>query len=331
MRVWRVTEPGPLDSEPVAPGSAPIPDPADDELLVRVLACGVCRTDLHVTMGDLPVHHEHVIPGHQVVGEVVSAGPATSTPPGSRVGISWLRRTCRSCRFCVGGAENLCQNSEYTGWDSHGGFAEYATVPEDFALKLPEQYTDLEAAPLLCAGVSAYRALKLTDLPKGGVLGIYGFGGSGHIAAQLALARGARVHVMTRRADAQELALELGASSAQGVADPPPEPLDAALLFAAVGELMLHALQALLPGGILVLPTIHLPDIPMMDYHRHLFWERQIRSVTANTLADAHEFMDYAANHPLRVTANKYSLDEADQALRDLKFGRFTGAAVLVP
>ncbi|MFG1792694.1 zinc-binding alcohol dehydrogenase family protein [Nocardia sp. NPDC049149] len=331
MRVWRVTEPGPLASNPVAPGSAPVPEPEIDELLVRVLACGVCRTDLHVTMGDLPVHREHVIPGHEVIGEVVAGGSATSTPIGSRVGISWLRRTCRTCRFCITGAENLCQESEYTGWDSDGGFAEFATVPEDFAVALPEQYSDLEAAPLLCAGVSAYRALNLADLPEGGVVGIYGFGGSGHIAAQLALARGARVHVMTRRTDAMELAIELGASSAQGVADPPPEPLDAALLFPPVGDLMLPALQALVPGGILVLPTIYLPDIPAMDYHRDLFWEKQIRSVTANTLDDAREFMDYVAANPLRVTANKYSLDEADKALRDLKGGRFTGAAVLVP
>ncbi|WP_280446157.1 zinc-binding alcohol dehydrogenase family protein [Nocardia brasiliensis] len=331
MRAWRVTEPGPLDSEPVASGSAPIPQPADDELLVQVLACGVCRTDLHVTMGDLPMHRRHVIPGHQVVGEVVDRGSRTSTPIGARIGISWLRRTCRVCRYCVSGAENLCQQSEYTGWDSDGGFAEFATVPEDFAVQLPTQYSDLEAAPLLCAGVSAYRAFNLADLPEGGVLGIYGFGGSAHIAAQLALARGARVHVMTRRADARELAIELGASSAQGVDEPPPEQLDSAMLFPPVGALMIPALDALVPGGILVTPTIYLPDIPMLNYHRHLFWERQIRSVTAFTIEDAREFMDYAAEHPLHVTANKYALDEADRALHDLKFGRFTGAAVLVP
>lgn len=184
MRVWRVTNPGPLDANPMTLQSAAVPEPADDELLVRVLTCGVCRTDLHVAMGDLPVHHRHVVPGHEVVGEVVAVG-GVSTPIGRRIGISWLRRTCGTCRFCVGGAENLCQQSQYSGWDRDGGYAEFATVPAEFAVELPVKYSDIEAAPLLCAGVNAYRSVNLAELPNEGVLGIYGFGGSAHIAAQL--------------------------------------------------------------------------------------------------------------------------------------------------
>ncbi|MFE9575161.1 zinc-binding alcohol dehydrogenase family protein [Nocardia sp. NPDC006044] len=331
MGAWRVTTPGPLESGPLAWQRARIPEPADDELLVRVLACAVCRTDLHITMGDLAAHREHVVPGHEVVGEVVAAGSTARAPIGRRIGISWLRRTCGSCRFCATGAENLCAYSEYTGWDADGGYAEYATVPADFALQLPQQYTDLELAPMLCAGVNAYRSLNLAELPAGGVLGIYGFGGSAHFMAQLAIARGLEVHVMTRRADAKALALELGASSVQDVAAQPPEPLDAAVLYPPAGELVLPALEALVPGGVLVLPSIHLPDIAQLDYQRHLFWEKQIRNVTANTLADARAFLDFASAYPLRVTANRYALEEADRALRDLDAGRFTGAAVLVP
>ncbi len=313
--------------------AAPVPQPAPDELLVAVRACGVCRTDLHVTEGDLAVHRPHVTPGHEVVGEVVATGSATGDAfaPGDRVGIAWLRHTCGVCRYCRRGAENLCPESRYTGWDADGGYADFATVPADFAHHLPEGYTDSELAPLLCAGIIGYRSLLRAQLPTGGRLGLYGFGGSAHITAQVALAQGAEVHVMTRGAAARELAISLGAASAQGAADPPPVPLDAAILFAPVGELVLPALEALDRGGTLAIAGIHLSDIPALNYQRHLFQERQVRSVTSNTRADAREFLAFAGRHRIEVTTPHYRLEQADQALTDLVEGRIAGAAVLVP
>ena len=313
--------------------AAPIPQPGPGELLVAVLACGVCRTDLHVTEGDLAVHRPHVTPGHEVVGEVVEIGPGVDGDfaTGDRVGIAWLRHTCGQCQYCLRGAENLCPNSRYTGWDADGGYADFATVPADFAHRLPAGYSDSELAPLLCAGIIGYRSLLRAELPPGGRLGLYGFGGSAHITAQVALAQGAEIHVMTRGADAQELALSLGAASAQGAADPPPVPLDAAIMFAPGGDLVLPALEALDRGGTLAIAGIHLSDIPTLNYQRHLFQERQVRSVSSNTRADAREFLAFAGRHRIEVTTPEYPLDHADQALTDLVEGRIAGAAVLLP
>ncbi len=332
MRVWRVDAPGPVDSGPLRMYREPLPEPGHDELLVRVLACGVCRTDLHVVEGDLDVRRESVVPGHEVVGEVISvSAKAGEFQVGDRVGIPWLRHTCGICRYCERGMENLCPNSRYTGWDTDGGYAEYATVPVDFALRLPDGYADEALAPLLCAGIIGYHALLRAELPAGGVLGIYGFGGSAHLTAQVALAGGARVHVMTRGEASRELASALGADSVRGAADPPPEPLDSAILFAPVGELVPPALEALDAGGTLAIAGIHLTDIPTLNYQRHLFRERQIRSVTSNTREQARAFLDFAARHRLRVSTHGYPLDRADQALSDLAHGRFDGAAVLLP
>lgn len=301
--------------------------------MVAVRACGVCRTDLHVAEGDLAVHRPHVIPGHEVVGEVIALGPdiGAEFAVGDRVGIAWLRHTCGECDYCRRGAENLCPNSMYTGWDADGGYADFATVPADFAHRLPGGYSDSELAPLLCAGIIGYRCLQRADLPPGGRLGLYGFGGSAHITAQVALAQGAEVHVMTRGADARELALGLGVASAQGAADQPPVKLDAAILFAPVGELVLPALEALDRGGTLAIAGIHLSDIPSLNYQRHLFQERQLRSVTSNTRADAREFLAFAGRHHIDVTTPEYRLDQADRALTDLAEGRIAGAAVLLP
>ncbi|MFI9508308.1 zinc-binding alcohol dehydrogenase family protein [Nocardia sp. NPDC052566] len=335
MIAWRARRPGPIGDGPLDLVREPTPEPGAGELLVRVLACGVCRTDLHVAEGDLPVHRAGVVPGHEVVGEVVAVGSgvdgADAVSVGDRVGIAWLRHTCGVCRYCLRGAENLCPRSLYTGWDADGGYAEYATVPADYALGLPPGYTDAELAPLLCAGIIGYRALERAAVPRGGRLGIYGFGGSAHIAAQVALARGAEVHVMTRDPAARRLAAELGAASVQGAADPPPAPLDSAILFAPVGALVLPALAALDRGGVLAVAGIHLSDIPPLNYQHHLFQEREIRSVTANTRADAREFLTHAGVHRIAVTTRGYSLGTADRALSDLAHGRFTGAAVLVP
>jgi alcohol dehydrogenase, propanol-preferring len=330
MRSWRVRTPGPLSTRPLEFGKGDVPRPADGELLIAVRVCGVCRTDLHVTEGDLPVHRPHVTPGHEVVGEVAAVGPGTTGfSVGELVGVAWLRHTCGHCRFCVRGDENLCPESRYTGWDADGGYAEFVTAPAAYVHRLPSGYADDELAPLLCAGIIGYRSLLRADLPPQGRLGIYGFGGSAHITAQVALALGAEVHVMTRGQGAQELALALGAASAQGAADRPPVPLDAAILFAPVGELVPPALEALDRGGTLAVAGIHLTDVPTLNYQRHLFQERQLRSVTSNTRADAREFLAFAGSHRINVTSPQYPLDQADAALDDLNSGRISGAAVL--
>jgi propanol-preferring alcohol dehydrogenase len=318
---------------PLALVERPVPTPGPGQVLLRVLACGVCRTDLHVTEGDLAVHRPGVIPGHEVVGTVVALGPgdAAGFSVGDRAGAAWLRSTDGSCRYCARGAENLCPASAYTGWDADGGYAEFMTVPAAYAHPLPSGYSDVELAPLLCAGIIGYRALKRAELPPGGRLGLYGFGGSAHLAAQVALAQGATLSVMTRGAQAQSLARSLGASFVGGAADMPPEPLDAAILFAPAGELVLPALAALDRGGTLALAGIYLTDIPVLSYDKYLFQERQLRSVTSNTREDAREFLRFAGEHKLSVTAHAYPLDAADRAQRDLKAGRFDGAAVLVP
>lgn len=332
MRAWLVVEPGPVAGHPVRFESVPLPETGPNDLLVRVLACGVCRTDLHVAEGDLPVHREGVVPGHEVVGVVHRVGEAVEGfAAGDRVGVAWLRSTCGQCRYCRRGDENLCPNSRYTGWDEDGGYAEFVAVPAAYALPLPEGYDDVELAPLLCAGIIGYRALKRASVPDGGRLGIYGFGGSAHIAAQVALAHGAEVHVMTRSEDARNLARELGAASVQGAADTPPVPLDAAILFAPVGDLVPPALEALDRGGVLSIAGIHLTDVPQLNYQRHLFHEREIRSVTANTREDSREFLAFAGQHRIRVATMRYGLDEADRALADLAGDRVRGAAVLVP
>ncbi len=329
MRCWQVEKPGPIDTAPLRFVERSEPEPGPGELLVRVLACGVCRTDLHVAEGDLPVHRQNVVPGHEVVGEVMV--PAGDFAVGERVGIAWLRYTCGSCAYCRRGAENLCPRSRYTGWDDDGGYADYATVPADYAYRLPAGYSDAELAPLLCAGIIGYRALARAEVPAGGRLGIYGFGASAHLTAQVAIAQGITVHVLTRGEAARELATELGAASVGGPADPPPEPLDAAILFAPAGELVLPALAALDRGGTLAIAGIHLSDIPVLNYQEHLFYERQVRSVTSNTRADGRAFLALAGEHRLRVRTTPYPLSRADQALADLSAGRISGAAVLVP
>ncbi len=333
MRAWEVVEPGPVaTTRPLRRTERPVPVPGPGELLVRVAACGVCRTDLHVTEGDLPVHKKRVTPGHEVVGYVAGLGPeAGGYAEGDRVGIAWLRHVDGTCRYCRRGAENLCPDSTYTGWDADGGYAEYALVPADFAYRLPDGYPDAELAPLLCAGIIGYRALVRANLPPGGRLGLYGFGASAHLCAQVALAQGATVHVLTRGEAARRLALDLGAASAAGAADAPPEPLDSAILFAPAGELVPVALAALDRGGTLAVAGIHLSDIPVLNYDAHLFQERNLRSVTANTRTDGRDFLAFAGRHHLSVTTSPYPLDRADEALADLEAGRVRGAAVLIP
>jgi propanol-preferring alcohol dehydrogenase len=330
VRAWWVEQVGPIDGRPLRLGERAAPEPGAGEILVRVATCGVCRTDLHLAEGDLPPRRPRVVPGHEVVGVVEQLGEdATRFELGQRVGIAWLRRTCGQCRFCRRGDENLCIAPEFTGWDADGGYAELATVPEDYAYALPDVFGDAEAAPLLCAGIIGYRALRRAALPPGGRLGIYGFGASAHLAAQVALHEGATVHVLTRSPDAQRLALELGVSSAGRADDSPPELLDAAILFAPAGDLVPPAMRALDRGGTLSIAGIHLSDIPPLHYATDLFEERQLRSVTANTRADGEAFLAVAAEIPLRPTVSMYPFEQADRALADLAGDRVTGAAVI--
>jgi propanol-preferring alcohol dehydrogenase len=304
--------------------------PGPDELLLEVEACGVCRTDLHLAEGDLTPHRPSTIPGHEIVGRVASVGEAVSTfRVGDRAGGAWLRGTCGTCRYCRAGQENLCPGSTYTGWDADGGFADLVLVPEAFAYRLPEAQDAALLAPLLCAGIIGYRSLRRSALPTGGRLGIYGFGASAHLAAQVALSEGATVHVMTRSAQARELAMSLGASSVSGAYESPPEPLDSAILFAPVGDLVPVALEALDRSGTLAIAGIHLSDIPVLNYQRHLFQERNLRSVTSNTRQDGREFLELAERIGIQVTVSRYPLDRADQALTDLASDRVNGAAVL--
>ncbi|NUU31758.1 zinc-dependent alcohol dehydrogenase family protein [Arthrobacter sp. C9C5] len=330
MRAWWVAQPGPIATGPLVSGERPDPIPGRGEILIRVRVCGVCRTDLHLAEGELAPRRAGVVPGHEVIGEVIGAGQgADRFRPGERVGVAWLGGTCRSCRFCLRGQENLCLSPTFTGWDRDGGYAELITVAEDFAYRVPEIFPDEEAAPLLCAGIIGYRALSRAELPIGGRLGIYGFGASAHLAAQIALYQGAQVYVMTRSPEARRLALDLGATFAGGAEEEPPDPLDAAILFAPAGGLVPPALRALDRGGTLAVAGIHLSDIPPLHYAAELFQERQLRSVTANTRADGEEFFRLAAEIPLRPTTVAYPFDAADQALRDLAGDRVTGAAVI--
>lgn len=331
MKAWIVRAPGPVDGHPLAMVDRPVPEPGPSEVRVAVSACGVCRTDLHVAEGDLPVHRPQVVPGHEVVGVVDAVGAGASRfAVGQRIGIAWLRHTCGTCRFCRRGDENLCLAPRFTGWDDDGGYAQHAVVPEDYAYALPGAFDDVTAAPLLCAGIIGYRALRRAELPEGGRLGIYGFGGSAHLAAQVAMAEGAEVHVMTRSPAARMLATELGAASVGDTYERPPVPLNAAICFAPVGDVVPAALAALDRGGTLAIAGIHLSDVPPLDYQRHLFQERQVRSVTANTRADGEAFLATAARIGIRVTTTPYAFGDADRALADLAHDRVDGAAVLV-
>lgn len=330
MRAWAVDEPAPAAQHPLRFIERELGEPGEGELVARVRACGVCRTDLHLAEGDLRPRHRLVVPGHEVVAEVERLGTGCHIfSPGDRVGIPWLGSTCGACRYCTSGRENLCVRPTFTGWDRDGGYAEAIVAKEEYLYALPESLGDEQAAPLLCAGIIGFRALRRTELERGGVLGIYGFGGSAHLAAQVAIAEGASVHVFTRSERARRLALSLGAESAGGPHDPPPVPLDAAVIFAPSGEVVPVALAALVPSGRAVLAGIYMSALPSFSYGEHLFGEKSLTSVTANTRADGREFLDIAGRIGIEVTTTPYAFEEADRALSDLAAGQVAGAAVL--
>jgi propanol-preferring alcohol dehydrogenase len=327
---WVVEQCGPIDSGPLRRIERALPEPARGEVRVRISCCGVCRTDLHLAEGDLPPRRPQVTPGHEIVGVVDARGEdAMRFEIGRRIGIPWLAGTDGSCRFCRRGAENLCLQPQFTGWDREGGYADYCVVDEGFAYAVPHGLDDEAVAPLLCAGIIGYRALRCADVPPGGRLGIYGFGGSAHLTAQIALHQGLRVHVLTRGEDNRALATRLGVDSVGEATDAPPENLDGAILFAPAGDLVPVALAALDRGGTLAVAGIWLSDIPRLDYDRHLFQERKLRSVTANTRADGEEFLALAERFGIRATTHGYPMTQAPTALSDLAHGRFDGAAVL--
>jgi propanol-preferring alcohol dehydrogenase len=330
VQAWVVDTPGPIDGGPLRRLERPQPEPGPTEVRVVVSCCGVCRTDLHLAEGDLPPRRAAVTPGHEVVGRVDAVGPrARRFSPGERIGVAWLGRTDGTCRFCRRGDENLCTSPQFTGWHRDGGYADACVVDERYAYRLPETIDDEHAAPLLCAGIIGYRALRRADVRPGGRLGIYGFGGSAHLTAQLALAQGMRVHVFTRGERNRQLARALGADSVEEAAAPSPEPLDGAVLFAPAGDLVPVALRALDRGATLAVAGVWLSRIPGLDYADELFQERHLRSVTANTRADGEEFLRLAGRLGIRATTVAYPMAEAPTALADLAHGQFSGAAVL--
>jgi propanol-preferring alcohol dehydrogenase len=330
MDGWIVDTPGPIGTGPLRRANLPDPVPREGQLRIRVTCCGVCRTDLHLAEGDLPPHAPGIVPGHEVVGTVETVGEnVAGFSPGDRVGVPWLARTCSRCAWCRAGRENLCARPAFTGWDVHGGYAQLCVADADFAYRLPAGLGDLMSAPLLCAGIIGYRALRLASVPPGGRLGIYGFGGSAHLTVQLALRQGLRVHVLTRGEANRELALRLGVDSAGPAAGAPPEPLDGAILFAPAGDVVPVALRALDRGGTLAVAGIWLSDVPTLDYTAELFGEKRLCSVTANTRQDGTEFLTLAERLGVRPTITSYPFAEADRALTDLARGTFSGAAVL--
>ena len=322
--------PAPVETAPLVALDLPVPAPQAGEIRVRVHVCGVCRTDLHVVEGELPPVLERVVPGHQVVGTVDALGPdCTRFTRGQRVGIAWLRSTDGICEFCRRGDENLCATARFTGYHADGGYAEHAVVREDFAYALPDAIGDAEASPLLCAGIIGYRALRRAEIRPGCRLGLYGFGASAHIAIQVARHLGCRVFVMTREEKHRHLAAAPGAAWPGDAADPPPEKLDSAVLFAPAGALVPSALEALDRGGTLAIAGIYLSPVPALDYDRHLFYERTVRSVTANTRRDGEELLRIAAEIPIRPHTVPFALADANTALQQLKHDGFEGAAVL--
>ncbi len=335
MKAWILNTPASVDTRALLLGDVPTPNAGEDELLVRVSACGVCRTDLHVVEGELPVRLSPVIPGHQIIGRVAAMGPQVSDfALNDRVGIAWLNRTCGKCNYCLSGRENLCEHAKFTGWSVNGGYAEYAVAPASFTYRIPDAFEDVQAAPLLCAGIIGYRCLRLTGLSvkdwRGARLGIYGFGAAGHICIQLALSRGAEVYVCTRdRERHQALAHELGATWVGDAAEDLPVKLDTAIIFAPAGELVPTALKALAKGGTLVLGGIHMSPIPSFDYSL-IYGERMIRSVANNTREDGQEFLLEAARIPVHTHVQTFPFDQVNDALIALKHDAIRGAAVIV-
>ncbi len=331
MKAMVLEQIGPIESSPLRPVEVPDPEPGPGEIRIAVRACAICRTDLHVIEGDLPSVGLPRICGHQIVGVVDALGPGCRRfDVGERVGVAWLRGACGRCEFCQSGRENLCDQTRFTGYHADGGFAEYAVVDGEFAYAIPRPFGDVEAAPLLCAGIIGYRALERARVPPGGKLALYGFGSSAHVVIQIALHRGAEVYVVTRGEKHRRLAAEMGAAWVGEHPADMPDKVHSAIIFAPAGELVPPALERLRKGGTLALAGIHMSAIPAMDYQRHVFFERDIRSVTCNTRQDGCGLLAEAAAIPIRPHTTVYPLADANRALEDLKNDRISGTGVLV-
>ena len=328
MKACVLASPQPVEKNPLLCTDVPVPQPKESQVLVRVAACGICRTDLHVTEGELPPKRPRVIPGHQVVGTVEQAGKNSPYPAGTRVGIPWLHSTCGKCIYCKSGRENLCDAPTFTGYSVDGGYAEYALAEPGFVYPIPAGFPDLQAAPLLCAGIIGFRCLRTAQVGAGSNLGIYGFGAAGHVCIQVARHWGTRVFVSTREEKHRRLAMELGAEWSGGTFDQPPEKLDAAIIFAPAGELVPAALAALKKGGVVVLGGIHMSPIPSFPYEL-IYQERSVRSVANNTRDDGHAFLRLAAEIPIKTEVQVFKLGDANMALNALKHDGIRGAAVL--
>ena len=330
MRAMLLRQDAEVTKNPLTLTDIPDPEPGPGQVRVKVQVCGVCRTDLHVVEGELPPVTRPIIPGHETVGIVDHVGSGVrSVKEGDRVGIAWLQDTCRQCEFCQSGRENLCERATFSGYHVHGGYAEYALVSEQFTYPIPSTFSDEEAAPLLCAGIIGYRALRRSQIQPGQRLGLYGFGASAHITIQIAQHWGCSVYVCSLREEHRALARQLGATWVGKASEPPPDKLHGSIIFAPGGELVPPALQALEKGGTLALAGIYMSPIPSLDYDRDLFRERTLQSVTANTKQDGLDLFDEAAAIPIRTHTQPFTLEEANLALQRLKAGTIQGAGVL--
>lgn len=330
MKAMLLEQTRPVQEKPLAQTEIPVPEPGLGEILLQVKACGVCHTDLHTVEGDLQLPRLPIVPGHQVVGRIERTGKdATRFTVNQRVGVTWMFSSCGSCKFCVGGRENLCSAARFTGFHENGGYAEYMVAPEASAFAIPASFEDIETTPLLCGGVIGYRALKLTEIKPGGKLGLYGFGNSAHVVIQIAVSRGCQVQVFTRSKNHQDLALELGAKWVGPTELLPPDPLDAAIIFAPAGSIVPWALKSLDKGGTLVLAGITMSEIPPMDYEL-MYGERTVRSVANTTRRDAEELLQEAAQIPVKTLVETFPLEEANHVLQMMKESRLRAGAALV-
>ncbi len=330
MKAMLLRHPWPVRQSPLELVDLPAPEPGPGQVRLRVLACGICHTDLHVLEGELPPHKSPVVPGHQVIGVIDKLGEGVEAlQQGQRVGIPWLHSTCGHCRFCLSGRENLCEAALFTGYDVDGGFSEYTLGRAGFVYPIPEDFPSLQAAPLLCAGIIGYRALRLSALRPGGKLALFGFGASAHIAIQIARYWGCDVYVFTRGAGHRKLADDLGAVWTGNAEETPPEKMDSAIVFAPAGRLVLDALRVIDKGGTVALAGIYMTPVPEMDYGCYLYHEKTLRSVANSTRQDAIELLELAVKVPIHTEVQVFPLEEANQALQLLKGGAIQGAGVL--
>lgn len=330
MKAIILEQPAPIEKKPLELADLPVPDPQSGSVLVKVHACGICHTDLHQVEGELPMRKSPVVPGHQIVGTVTKTGDgATKIKVGDRIGMAWLHNTCGKCFLCLDGRENLCSEAKFTGYDVDGGYAAYTTVHEDFTYPIPKGFPDLSAAPLLCAGIIGYRSLRLSNIKKGGTLGLYGFGASAHVAIQVARYWNCRIFVFSRGEEHRELGLKLGAEWAGTIDQDPPTKIQSSIIFAPAGSIVPRAMAHLDKGGTLATAGIYMTPIPEIDYNSQLYHEKVLRSVANSTRRDGIELLELAARIPIKTEVTSYPLEDAQQALLDLKKGRINGAAVL--